>query len=641
MKTVILSFLISILLLPLLQAQTTWYKYPDNPVLLCGPSGEWDDKELAPDIIIYENGTYRMWYDGVNSSGFRNGGLATSPDGTNWTKHPGNPVFTTGPDGSWDDVQVKIGSIIAKDSIYHLWYSGNDGTTVGPNLWVWWIGYATSSDSGITWTKHPQLVLSPGSAGEWDESALYVPWVIFESDTFKMWYGAGSASLNRSAIGYAWSLDGISWTKYNDPNTTNPPYLESDPVMMPEEGWDDKWNYYPCVMHNNGQFQMWYTGISSSTNIKAIGYATSTDGINWNKDTTNPIMEIGPPGSWDHGEVFSPKVILSGDTYKMWFGGWDGSYVHTGYAVDVTNIAHGLSLDIFPTYIPPMGDTLKISSSVYIPENHQVEVYALINGPSFSDSIQLSDNGLLSSGNNTFSGEMWLSGLQEGYFTVELKTNDLTRDFVHIYPFPSSFATTGPLKLDSIIYTEITNFRYTIKPYFRNYGTDSTISNIRVDLYSDDPWVTEIYPSFRIISSLAPGETKYVQPFAVTYDSATFPGYFNLRFEFRINNTLYWIVGMTEEEDDLPLPTSYFLEQNYPNPFNPSTNIKYSVPQISKVQIKIFDILGNEIEMLVNEEKPAGTYEVIWNADGISSGVYFYQLRAGSFIETKKMILMK
>lgn len=89
------------------------------------------------------------------------------------------------------------------------------------------------------------------------------------------------------------------------------------------------------------------------------------------------------------------------------------------------------------------------------------------------------------------------------------------------------------------------------------------------------------------------------------------------------------------------IPELFSLSQNYPNPFNPNTKIKYSIPQTSQIQIKVFDILGNEIEELVNEEKPAGTYELTWNAANLSSGVYFYNLHAGSFVQTKKMILMK
>jgi hypothetical protein len=100
-----------------------------------------------------------------------------------------------------------------------------------------------------------------------------------------------------------------------------------------------------------------------------------------------------------------------------------------------------------------------------------------------------------------------------------------------------------------------------------------------------------------------------------------------------------FVVGVENDEGENPL--SYSLDQNYPNPFNPSTTIRYSVPQSSNVVIKIYDILGNEIETLVNEEKVVGTYEIKWYAENISSGIYFYRLQGGEFIETKKMILIK
>ena len=97
------------------------------------------------------------------------------------------------------------------------------------------------------------------------------------------------------------------------------------------------------------------------------------------------------------------------------------------------------------------------------------------------------------------------------------------------------------------------------------------------------------------------------------------------------------------EKDKLKrsLLSSFQLSQNYPNPFNPSTKIRYSIPQSSNVVIKVFDILGNEIETLVNEEKPVGVYEVEFEGGNLSSGVYFYQLTAGNFIEMKKMLLIK
>ncbi|MBE0573166.1 MAG: T9SS type A sorting domain-containing protein [Ignavibacteriaceae bacterium] len=89
------------------------------------------------------------------------------------------------------------------------------------------------------------------------------------------------------------------------------------------------------------------------------------------------------------------------------------------------------------------------------------------------------------------------------------------------------------------------------------------------------------------------------------------------------------------------LPARFALEQNYPNPFNPSTKIKYSIPQSSIVVLKIFDVLGNEIETLVNEEKPTGTFEIVFDAGDLPSGVYFYELKSESFLKTKKMLLLK
>lgn len=97
--------------------------------------------------------------------------------------------------------------------------------------------------------------------------------------------------------------------------------------------------------------------------------------------------------------------------------------------------------------------------------------------------------------------------------------------------------------------------------------------------------------------------------------------------------------GITEETHIVP--AEYKLYQSYPNPFNPSATIRYTIPHAAKVNIKIYDILGREIAVLVDEYKPAGTYSVKFNGDNLASGVYFYQLHAGNFIKTNKMILMK
>jgi hypothetical protein len=100
-------------------------------------------------------------------------------------------------------------------------------------------------------------------------------------------------------------------------------------------------------------------------------------------------------------------------------------------------------------------------------------------------------------------------------------------------------------------------------------------------------------------------------------------------------------VTFVEEESNQTEPHSFLLSQNFPNPFNPSTVISYRLPVIGFVTLKVYDILGGEIVTLVNEEKPAGDYEVEFNGINLPSGIYFYQLKAGQYSETKKMILLK
>jgi hypothetical protein len=106
------------------------------------------------------------------------------------------------------------------------------------------------------------------------------------------------------------------------------------------------------------------------------------------------------------------------------------------------------------------------------------------------------------------------------------------------------------------------------------------------------------------------------------------------------NIDIYYII-VNVEATNSDAPSDFSLSQNYPNPFNPSTVIRYQLPVIGFVTLKVYDILGREIATLVNEEKPAGEYEVEFNGSNLPSGIYFYQLKAEQYSETKKMILLK
>jgi len=89
------------------------------------------------------------------------------------------------------------------------------------------------------------------------------------------------------------------------------------------------------------------------------------------------------------------------------------------------------------------------------------------------------------------------------------------------------------------------------------------------------------------------------------------------------------------------VPSQFELEQNYPNPFNPSTRVKFSIPKEQNVSLKVYDVLGKETAKLIEEKLKAGTYEVKFSGEMLSSGMYFYTLKTNDFVQTKKMILIK
>jgi hypothetical protein len=104
---------------------------------------------------------------------------------------------------------------------------------------------------------------------------------------------------------------------------------------------------------------------------------------------------------------------------------------------------------------------------------------------------------------------------------------------------------------------------------------------------------------------------------------------------------IYSASNVTSVEDESSLPEDYTLSQNYPNPFNPSTTISFSLAQAGNVKLTLFDALGSEIGEIADKEFSAGSHSINFNAANLTSGVYFYRIEAGSFVQSKKMILMK
>jgi hypothetical protein len=240
-------------------------------------------------------------------------GLATSADGIHWTKSSANPVLSNGQPGDFDSEHVHYGPVLFHNNQYWFWYSGHNGQH-------WQIGLAASSD-GIHWTKHPDNpVLTVGNTGEWDAYSVISPAVIFDGQSFKMWYN-GNGSQFVQAAGYAESLDGVHWTKY-----------PHNPILSPVPNtWESDAVGMGPVLFFDGKYHAWYGGRPSGVR-SSIGYATSADGIVWERYAGNPVVEPGGNGAWDSTTLGGFWVLRENGALKMWYSGRSDDIWKIGYA---------------------------------------------------------------------------------------------------------------------------------------------------------------------------------------------------------------------------------------------------------------------------------------------------------------------
>jgi len=309
------------------------------------------------------------------------------------------------------------------------------------------------------------------------------------------------------------------------------------------------------------------------------------------------------------------------------------------------------TVEIFPKYLIPEGDTLFINAHIVNRENHSVSVYAKIlgGGLSGSDSLLLYDDGLHFDENpndNIWGNAKWLSGLEEDLYSVETYIHDFTTGTFYKNRELNYFTTIGPIVIDNYEIPEQGANFFTLKYDLRNDGSTDTATTVSADLSTTDVNVTEITPSTLSFGNIAPGQVKSTYSIFPHYIyTQNNPSSIDFIVHIFSNGHFFWsdsftiVTGIAENETNLPI--EYALKQNYPNPFNPITTIKYQIPKISFVTLKVYDVLGSEIATLVNEEKPIGNYTVEFDATSLPSGVYFYRLQSGDFVETKKMVLLR
>ncbi|MFH1228626.1 MAG: putative Ig domain-containing protein [Planctomycetota bacterium] len=290
----------------------TWTDYSSNPIIPSSALTNPESHGLWPGSIVKDGTTYKMWYEYRGDGPFFTDikfGYATSSDGVSWTRYGSNPVLTTG--FTWDGYGISDPVVILDGSTYKMWYYGYGFSFMFDSG----IGYATSSD-GITWTKYGTGPVLVKGTSEWFNDFSIIKGT---DGIYRMWFERIDSATGVTDIRYAYSADGITWTR------------ESNPVLSPGAAgsWDETIMDLTVIL-DGAIYRLWYAATSLTGGIK-IGEATSPDGINWTK--LGPVLSPSSAGNWDSASMMPACAILDGTTYKLWYIGTDSKgYQRVGLA---------------------------------------------------------------------------------------------------------------------------------------------------------------------------------------------------------------------------------------------------------------------------------------------------------------------
>jgi hypothetical protein len=327
----------------------------------------------------------------------------------------------------------------------------------------------------------------------------------------------------------------------------------------------------------------------------------------------------------------------------------------------ITSVAHAHRVIASRGYFRPGLDTVRLTASVENPQGHPISVTARFMADTIAvDSTLFADDGQHGDGaaGDGLWGTSWSVPADERFYGLTTRVVDPGDPSTFSMPYAARFTTAGPVVcVGDTAYTvpawgQTVNFRLKVS----NEGSSVLIPAVRGMIRALDTAATISSGNPIAVGDISPGQVRLSGMIKISF-SQWCTGTRDLPFElvFSINAIEYWrdtlviqvasAVGIVERHES---PMKYELGQNYPNPFNPTTTIEYTTggtrnqgSGISEVRLVVYDLLGREVAVLVNEMKTPGTYEVTFDVSRLASGVYLYRLTAGEFIQTRKLLLLR
>jgi hypothetical protein len=319
--------------------------------------------------------------------------------------------------------------------------------------------------------------------------------------------------------------------------------------------------------------------------------------------------------------------------------------------VPVSLASHADRFTIDRAYLRPGKDSVLVTACLMSQPNHTCVLSAIVSDAAglVRDSLRMFNDG--THGDLVPNDSIWAcyirGPMDENTYKVIVRTDDISEGRFVRQQNAVQFTTAGPLVLQNVTYVDYRDAgQCSVRPSVKNMGSTAPFVGGTISLTCADTGVFYVVPAMRTFSTIAAGATGQADNiFSINYDPGKVNGSFTLHFTIGLQGHVCWDttyrLTVTGVAAGKPLPIAFALEQNYPNPFNPSTIITYELPRASRVTLTVYDILGREVSLLVNEKKDAGVHEVTFDAAGLASGVYFYRLQAGSFVDTKKLLLVR